>query len=37
MIDLSYAAARMLGMMDSGTAPVRLDVLNNGSTVNAHR
>jgi rare lipoprotein A len=36
MIDLSFAAARILGMMDSGTAPVRLDVLNRGA-VNAHR
>lgn len=28
IIDLSYAAARMLGMIGPGTAPVRLDILN---------
>jgi len=28
IIDLSYAAARMLGMIGTGTAPVRLDILS---------
>jgi rare lipoprotein A len=30
IIDLSYAAARMLGLVGPGTAPVRLDILENG-------
>ena len=31
IIDLSYAAARILGLVGPGTAPVRLDILENGS------
>jgi rare lipoprotein A len=30
IVDLSYAAARTLGMIGPGTAPVRLDVIQNG-------
>ncbi len=32
IIDLSYAAARMLDMIGSGTAPVRLEILNSTGT-----
>jgi rare lipoprotein A len=32
VIDLSAAAARALGMMDSGVAPVRIDVLDNSTS-----
>ena len=28
VIDLSYAAAKVLGMLDRGVAPVRLEVLS---------
>ncbi|MHB8055246.1 MAG: septal ring lytic transglycosylase RlpA family protein [Candidatus Aminicenantales bacterium] len=31
VIDLSYAAARMLDMVGPGIAPVRLEILNNGA------
>jgi len=31
-IDLSYAAARSLGMIGPGTVPVRIEVLGNGET-----
>jgi rare lipoprotein A len=31
VIDLSYAAARTLGMIGSGTAPVRLEMIQDGS------
>lgn len=31
IIDLSYAAARILGLIGPGTAPVRLDILESGS------
>jgi rare lipoprotein A len=33
VIDLSAAAARVLGLMQSGTAPVQIDVLDNPKTV----
>ena len=35
VIDLSAAAAQVLGLMQSGVAPVRLDVLDNQKTVTA--
>ena len=31
IIDLSYAAAKVIGMIDTGTAPVRVEVLGDGS------
>lgn len=31
IIDLSYAAARMIDMIGPGTAPVRLDIMSDGS------
>lgn len=33
IIDLSYAAAKRLGMIETGTAPVELEVLGFGSTI----
>ena len=36
VIDLSYAAAEKLGMMRSGVAPVRLDVLSLGKRRSAN-
>ena len=32
VIDLSYAAAKVVGMIDTGTAPVRVEVLAGGDT-----
>jgi rare lipoprotein A len=32
IIDLSYKAAQQLGIVDGGTAPVRLEVLKSGDT-----
>lgn len=33
VIDLSYAAAKVVGMIDTGTAPVRVEVLAGGDTI----
>lgn len=33
VIDLSYAAAKVVGMIDTGTAPVKVEVLAEGDTI----
>src|SRR5215470_1896666 len=37
VIDLSYGAARVIGMIGPGTSPVRIEVLDSGATMLASR